>query len=90
MSERVNRRLHSRLALDASIELFHSAFGQMSLRVKNMSDGGVFAYKGQGNLPPVGTELRAIIKRHTGPLNTEPVNMRVIRITADGLALQFI
>ena len=43
MSERVNRRLHSRLALDASIELFHSAFGQMSLRVKNIPDGGVDA-----------------------------------------------
>jgi len=41
-------------------------------------------------MPPVDTEVRVTIKRHTGTLNTEPVNMRVAHVCDEGIGLEFI
>ena len=84
-----NRR-YPRVASDAQLEIQHPALGVISLKAKNASKGGFFALRGVHTLPPVGTEVRVKIKRHTGMLNTEPVQMRVAHVSAEGIGLEFI
>ena len=84
-----NRR-YPRVASDAQLELQHPALGVISLKAKNASKGGFFAMRGVHIMPPVDTEVRVTIKRHTGTLNTEPVNMRVALVCAQGIGLEFI
>ncbi|MBT5292558.1 TonB-dependent receptor [bacterium] len=84
-----NRR-YPRVASDAQLELQHPALGVISLKAKNASKGGFFALRGVHIMPPVDTEVRVTIKRHTGTLNTEPVNMRVAHVCDEGIGLEFI
>tara|TARA_B110000967_G_C18777802_1_gene506527 strand:- start:837 stop:1106 length:270 start_codon:yes stop_codon:yes gene_type:complete len=84
-----NRR-YPRVASDAQLEIQHPALGVIALKATNASQGGFFALRGVHTLPPVGTEVRVIIKRHTGTLNSEPVQMRVAHVSAEGIGLEFI
>ena len=84
-----NRR-YPRVASDAQLEIQHPALGVISLKAKNASKGGFFALRGIHTLPPAGTEVRVKIKRHTGMLNSEPVQMRVAHVSAEGIGLEFI
>ena len=84
-----NRR-YPRVASDAQLELQHPALGVISLKAKNASKGGFFALRGVHILPPINTEVRVTIKRHTGTLNSEPVKMRVAHVSAEGIGLEFI
>ena len=84
-----NRR-YPRVATDAQLELQHPALGVISLKAKNASKGGFFALRGVHILPPINTEVRVTIKRHTGTLNSEPVKMRVAHVSDEGIGLEFI
>ena len=84
-----NRR-YPRVASDAQLELQHPALGVISLKAKNASKGGFFALRGVHILPPIDTEVRVTIKRHTGSLNSEPVKMRVAHVSDEGIGLEFI
>jgi hypothetical protein len=84
-----NRR-YPRVACDAQLELQHPALGVISLKAKNASKGGFFALRGVHILPPIDTEVRVTIKRHTGTLNSEPVKMRVAHVSDEGIGLEFI
>ncbi|MEZ7984581.1 MAG: hypothetical protein QMC22_01165 [Pseudomonadales bacterium] len=84
-----NRR-YPRVASDAQLELQHPALGVISLKAKNASKGGFFALRGVHILPPIDTEVRVTIKRHTGTLNSEPVKMRVAHVSDEGIGLEFI
>ncbi|MDA8963192.1 hypothetical protein N9F42_03535 [Pseudomonadales bacterium] len=84
------KRRYPRVASDAQLEIQHPALGVISLKATNASQGGFFALRGVHTLPPVGTEVRVRIKRHTGTLNSEPVHMRVARVSTEGIGLEFI
>lgn len=79
-----------RTASSALVEIWHPSLGQLQLKARDLSDGGVFVLKAHGPMPPVGTVLQVRIKRHTGVLNQEPVAMKVIHQQADGFGLMFI
>ena len=83
-------RKYPRVASDAQLELQHPALGVISLKAKNASKGGFFALRGVHILPPIDTEVRVTIKRHTGTLNSEPVKMRVAHVSDEGIGLEFI
>jgi hypothetical protein len=79
-------RTHS----DAIVEMRHPTFGVLEVRARNLSAGGIFVLLGAAQpVPPVGTVLQVRIKRHTGPLNAEPVPMRVVHHQPGGLGLAF-
>lgn len=85
-----NRRRYPRVASDAQLDISHPAFGMLSLRAKNASEGGFFALRGMSPLPPANTEVQVIIKRHTGTINTDPITMKVVRVTDEGIGLTFV
>ena len=85
-----NRRKYPRVASEALLEISHPAFGSINLRAKNASKGGFFALRSSQSLPPLDTEVAVMIKRHTGVINDAPVAMRVVRVTAEGIGLEFV
>lgn len=79
-------RTHS----DVIVELRHPTLGLLEVRARNLSAGGIFVLFGPTQpVPPVGTLLQVRIKRHTGPINAEPVPMRVVHHQVGGAGLAF-
>ena len=69
----------------------HASFGSISVRAKDLSDGGISVIMGQHICPPIGTRLHVIIRRHTGVINSEPVLMEVRHVQPGGIVgLKFI
>lgn len=85
-----DKRRFPRVAIQAQLEISHPSFGVILLKAKNASEGGFFALRGVSPLPPSNTEVKVIIKRFTGAINVEPVSMRVVRVTDEGIGLEFI
>lgn len=80
-----NRRQYMRTASDAVVEIKHPTIGAMTVKAKDLSDGGISIDMGSHVIPPLGTEFSVIIKRHTGAINAEPVKMKVMHTEANGL-----
>ena len=85
-----NRR-YMRTSTDAIVEMTHPGFGTITVKAKDLSDGGICVDMGNHIAPPLGTVVDVIIKRHTGALNSEPVKMEVMHTQLNGTAgLSFI
>ena len=84
------QRRYVRVECSAIVEISHPSFGTAELRAKDLSDGGVFVHLGIHPAIPIGTILKTKIKRHTGVINAEPVDMQVIHHNDDGMGLMFI
>ena len=82
--------MHLRSVLAANVILRHPGFGEMTLKAHDVSDGGISVNVGNHIAPPIGTVVDVIIKRHTGPINLEPVPMEVRHISGTVLGLKFI
>lgn len=80
-----NRRQYMRTASDAVVEIRHPTIGEMTVKAKDLSDGGISIDMSNHVIPPLGTEFSVIIKRHTGAINSEPVMMKVMHVQQDGL-----
>lgn len=87
-----NRRRYLRIASDALVEMSHPGFGTVTVQAHDLSEGGIAVTMGNYPVPPVGTVFKVIIKRHTGAINAEPVDMKVVHTMADGskVGLMFI
>lgn len=84
------QRQYMRLASEGVVELSHPSFGQIELKIKDLSDGGLFVLAGGHTVPPIGTVVKAKIKRHTGTINKEPVDMQVVHHDNGGVGLMFL
>ncbi|HEY9034728.1 MAG TPA: PilZ domain-containing protein [Pseudomonadales bacterium] len=80
-----NRRHDFRTSSDAQVIMMHPGFGQIMVKARDLSDGGISVFMKHHVCPPVGTIVQVIIKRHTGTLNAEPVAMEVRHVQADGI-----
>lgn len=84
------QRRFLRTASEALVEITHPSIGRMEFRAKDLSEGGVFVHLGNCIALPVGTVVQARIKRHTGLINTDPVDMQVVHHQGGGMGLKFL
>ena len=84
------QRRFMRTSSEALVEITHPSIGMMELRARDLSEGGVFVHLGNHIAPPVGTVVKARIKRHTGVINAEPIDMLVIHHQGGGMGLKFL
>jgi PilZ domain len=84
------QRRYIRTSSSAMVEISHPSFGTIELKAKDLSDGGVFVYLGHHIAPPTGTVVKTRIKRHSGMINDEPIDMRVVHHSSGGVGLMFI
>ena len=81
------KRKHVRTAFSANVRFIHSSVGTLEVRMRDLSDGGVFLYTGDRVGLPVGehVEIQAM------DIEDAPVlTARIVRIETDGVALMFV
>ncbi|MDG1773219.1 MAG: PilZ domain-containing protein [Oceanicoccus sp.] len=84
------QRRYMRDSSRTQIEISHPSFGMIELKARDLSDGGVFVMLGSHIAPPVGTVVKARIKRHTGIINQDPIDMQVVHHQSGGMGLMFV
>ena len=84
------QRKYMRSTSAALVEISHPSFAAMELKAKDLSEGGIFVFLGNHMAPPVGTVVKARIKRHTGVINEQPVDMQVVHHNGGGMGLKFV
>lgn len=85
-----DQRRFSRANIETIVEISHPSFGMIELKAKDISDGGVFVFLGNHLAPPIGTVVKTRLKRHTGVINEEPIDMQVVHHQSGGMGLMFI
>ncbi len=87
----VENRKHLRIGLIVDIDLTLPDQGLITVRTRNISDGGLFLVLDDVELPPVGTEVKVQLKNQLGDGEEPPVNRaRVVRQEPSGIGLEFI
>jgi hypothetical protein len=86
----IEQRKFERSSSAALCEVVHPSFGSLEFKVRDLSDGGAFVYSGHHIAPPVGTVVKVVIKRYSGVINEEPVDMRVVHHQSGGFGMMFI
>ena len=82
------KRKHVRTTVSAAVELMHPSFGSLSVKTRDMSNGGVFLFTGNRIELPVGTEVS--VQAQEMMVEAPIVKAKIIRVEADGVALEFI
>ena len=87
----IENRKHLRIGLIVDIELTLPEQGIITVRTRNISDGGLFLLLDDIELPEVGTEVKVRLKNQLGDGEEPPVNRAmVVRQEPEGIGLSFI
>ncbi len=83
------RRRFERRPTSIRVEITHAAFGTIIGFAKDISDGGASVLIENQPIPPVGTVVMVRFKKVAGPINEEPVAMRVVHHHRNIIGLTF-
>ena len=83
------KRAHQRTEVDMYVELKHDE-GTIQVRTYDLSHGGVFLQKGDYTFPSAGAEVTLKVVTGGDHEAAQPVRAKVVRVTAEGIGLQFI
>lgn len=68
----------------------HPTFGTIVGFTRDISDGGAQVTVENSPAPPVGTLVKVRFKKMVGPINDEPVSMRVMHAQRNIVGLMFV
>jgi hypothetical protein len=82
------QRRSIRTPLSCRIKIMHATIGEMTVKTRDISDGGVFVIIDPQNIPKVGTVVTGQVQ---GLMDEAPVlEMEVVRIESEGVGLRFL
>jgi hypothetical protein len=84
------RRRYERSSTSIRVEMTHPAFGTVIGFARDISDGGAQVMIDNHPCPPVGTVVDVRFKKMAGPINDEPVAMRVMHNFRNVIGLMFV
>lgn len=84
------RRKYERTATSIRVEITHPAFGTVIGHARDISDGGAQVTIDNHPVPPIGTVVSVRFRKVVGPINEEPVNMRVMHANRGTIGLMFV
>lgn len=84
------RRRFTRTSAIIRVELTNPAFGTLIGSTCDISDGGAQVMVDNELLPPIGTVVDVVFKKVVGPVNAEPVAMKVMHCHKNMLGLMFL
>lgn len=87
MSIKEHRR-YQRTKFKCRVKIWHPSIGERVVVTRDISDGGLFLFKGEGNLPQEGELVTG--KIIDGPPDAPEVKMQVARVVDDGIGLVFL
>lgn len=86
----IERRMFERTSTSVRVEMNHPSFGTIVGFTKDISDGGALVQIENQPNPPVGTEVMVRFKKAVGPINVEPVKMKVVHQLRNTIGLMFV
>jgi hypothetical protein len=82
------KRRHVRTPFVCRIKIIHDSVGELVVKTRDISDGGVFVVLEPEQIPPIGTQLVGQVQ---GLLDDAPMlQMEVVRLEDSGVGLRFI
>ncbi|BCD96924.1 PilZ domain-containing protein [Marinagarivorans cellulosilyticus] len=84
------RRRFARTSAIIRVELTNPAFGTLIGSTRDISDGGALVMVDNELVPPVGTVVDVVFKKVVGPVNAQPVAMKVMHTHKNTLGLMFL
>lgn len=85
----IERRIHERTSSSIRVEMSHPSFGTIIGFTQDISDGGARVLIESEPRPPLGTVVMVRFKKMVGPINDEPVRMRVMHQLRNSVGLMF-
>ncbi len=82
------QRRHMRTKFKCRVKIWHPSIGERVVVTRDISDGGIFLIKGDGELPKAGEVIKG--KIIDGPPDAPEVTMQVAREVDDGVGLVFV
>jgi hypothetical protein len=86
----IERRMFERTSASVRVEMSHPSFGTIVGFTKDISDGGALVQIENQPNPPVGTEVMVKFRKAIGPINLEPVKMKVVHQLRNTIGLMFV
>jgi hypothetical protein len=86
----IERRHFDRTTTSVRVEMSNPSFGTIIGFAKDISDGGALVQIENHYVMPVGTEVSVLFKKSIGPINLEPVRMKVMHQVKNTLGLMFV
>lgn len=86
----IERRQFERTSTSIRVEIANPSFGTIIGFAKDISDGGALVQIERQPNPPVGTEVMVRFKKAVGPINIDPVPMKVVHQFRNTIGLMFI
>lgn len=82
------KRVHLRTPITCQIKLWHDQLGEMLVKTRDISDGGVFVVLDPDQAPPLGSIVTGQVQ---GLMDDAPVlKMEVVRAEPEGVGLRFV
>lgn len=82
------KRRHVRTPFVCRIKITHDSVGELTVKTRDISDGGVFVVLEPEHIPPIGTIVKGQVQ---GLLDDAPVlQMEVVRMEPSGVGLRFL
>ena len=86
MSKETRRYIRTPFA--CRIKIIHDSIGELLVKTRDISDGGVFVVLEPEQIPPVGTVVAGQVQ---GLMDNAPVlQMEVVRVEPTGVGLRFL
>lgn len=83
-----DKRKHVRTPFVCRIKITHETVGELTVKTRDISDGGVFVVLEPEQIPPIGTVVKGQVQ---GLLDDAPVlEMEVVRMEPSGVGLRFL
>jgi hypothetical protein len=83
-----DKRRHVRTAFACRIKITHDSVGELLVKTRDISDGGVFVVLEPDQIPPIGTLLTGQVQ---GLMDDAPVlQLEVVRVEPMGVGLRFV
>ena len=81
------KRQHSRIPLTTRVRIQDASIGELIVRTRDLSHGGLFVYRDQHQLPPIGTVVEVQVQ--DTPEEAPIVAMVIVREDDEGVGMQF-
>lgn len=82
------QRRHLRTPLACRIKIMHESIGELLVKTRDISDGGVFVVIDPKDIPAIGTIVTGQVQ---GLMDEAPIlAMEVVRIESEGVGLRFV
>ncbi|ACR13545.1 PilZ domain-containing protein [Teredinibacter turnerae] len=85
----LERRKYERTPTSIRVEITHPAFGTLVGFTRDISDGGAQVGLESTPVPPVGTVVSVKFHKIVGPINLEPVEMKIVHCNRNVIGLMF-